>query len=484
MKGHSCGLGKPGAERGLAPKRLRYGHKKEVRQLLSWLVNMTTIDHATRPALLPFPVETEGRAFQKQESTLILLNLIILSSLLVVELVFEADMGPPSKLVVALFGARFLMQTGELLWLSSSRRPLSPRVGRVYADLSICNHLIFAAAASILSGAEDTHYSVLMILPIVAASFRFSLVATLVTASIAGVLNIVEVWAYFRMHPPGNRGEYFEATAMGLLYLVVGLVVWLLVAQLRRDQARLRATYEELERTRDKLVQEEKLSAIGRLSSAIAHEIRNPIGMISSSLSMGIRESTDEKTRKELFDVAATEAKRLERFTSDFLSYARTAPPRLDRVSVETTLSYVLEISRARAADHTLTVTGNSSQCGEVLGDSFQLHQALLNLIANAIDAADPGTAVTVGCEPVDGHAAIFVENHGSAIEPNVLANIFEPFFTTKPRGTGLGLAIARKIAQAHRGDLILDVNEPGRVRFSLRLPYAEDEARERSTDG
>jgi signal transduction histidine kinase len=84
----------------------------------------------------------------------------------------------------------------------------------------------------------------------------------------------------------------------------------------------------------------------------------------------------------------------------------------------------------------------------------------------------------------VDGHAAIFVENHGAAIEPDVLTNIFEPFFTTKPRGTGLGLAIARKIAQAHGGDLILDVNEPGRVRFSLRLPYAEDAARESSTNG
>lgn len=433
-------------------------------------MSTTTIDSAAHPRLLRLPVETEARAFQKQESTLILLNLIVLSSLLLVELVFEADLGPPSTLIIGLFGARFLMQIGELLWLSGART-LSPRLARIYGHVSIWNHLVFAAVASILSGAEDTHYSVLMILPIVAAGFRFSVWATLTTASIAGLLNVIEVWVYFHYHPPGVRSEYFEATAMGLLYLVVGLVVWLLVTQLRREQAHLRATYDELKQARDRLVQEEKLAAIGRLSSAIAHEIRNPIGMISSSLAMGARETTNEKTRNELFAVAATEAKRLERFTSDFLSYARSAAPKREWVPMGSTISYVLEVSRARAADKSLVLTSVCDGAGRIEVDPFQIHQALLNLIANAIDAAPTGTEIRIGIEEQADRVGFFVENGGPPIAPDAVETIFEPFFTTKPKGTGLGLAIARKIANAHGGDLTLAVNETGRVRFSLWVP-------------
>ena len=435
----------------------------------------TTISHSPGESrLFPFGLGAEGTAFQKQESTLILLNLVILSSLLLVELVFEADLSPPSKVVITLFGARFLMQTCELMWLSGREKPLAPHVARIYGNVSICNHLVFAGVASILSEGEDTHYSVLMILPIVAAGFRFSLWGTLVTAGIAGALNILEVWAYFHLHPPGSRSEYFEATAMGLLYLVVGLVVWLLVSQLRRDQERLRATYAELEQTRDRLVQEEKLSAVGRLSSAIAHEIRNPIGMISSSLAMGMRDDTAEHTRRELFDVAATEAKRLEKFTTDFLSYARTAPPHREIVGVASTLSYVIEVSRARAAEKEVTIEGTCNNSGDVSVDPFQIHQALLNLIANAIDAAPSQSAVRIGCERKASHVELFVENAGPAIDAETEANIFEPFFTTKPHGTGLGLAIARKIAEAHDGELALSANEDGKVRFSLLLPQAE----------
>ncbi|MCL4693063.1 MAG: hypothetical protein KJ060_11205, partial [Candidatus Hydrogenedentes bacterium] len=222
--------------------------------------------------------------FRRQESTIILLNLSIIATLLLVQVIFREVFILPSRLIILLFGGRFLMQAVELIVLNTRSRPWGWRVVCGYAHLSIVLHIAFATLVSMLATSEDSHYAVLMVLPVVAAAFRYSLTGTLGVAGVAGALTILQVWVYFRGAPEVNLSEYFEAVTMVLIYFAVGLVVWLLVAQLRSEQGKLQTALLELEKTRDQLVSEEKLAAIGRLSSAIAHEIRNPIAMISSSL--------------------------------------------------------------------------------------------------------------------------------------------------------------------------------------------------------
>ena len=118
--------------------------------------------------------------------------------------------------------------------------------------------------------------------------------------------------------------------------------------------------------------------------------------------------------------------------------------------------------------------------------DDYQIHQALLNLVLNAVDAltaegvsgrAPDATAPRTGtvaltAEPLDGAGvSIAVEDDGPSIPDEVIERIFEPFFTTKDAGTGLGLTIARNVARAHGGDLELAANRPGAVRMEIRLP-------------
>jgi signal transduction histidine kinase len=103
--------------------------------------------------------------------------------------------------------------------------------------------------------------------------------------------------------------------------------------------------------------------------------------------------------------------------------------------------------------------------------DPFQVQQALLNLILNAIDATPRGGRIRVGARREPGGSAFHVENEGPAIPPSVASRLGEPFFTTKPKGTGLGLAIARALASGHGGDLTLEENREGCVRFSLHIP-------------
>ncbi|GMV91407.1 MAG: hypothetical protein AMXMBFR82_11850 [Candidatus Hydrogenedentota bacterium] len=411
--------------------------------------------------------------FRRQESTIILLNLSIIAALLLVQVIFREVFVLPSRLIILLFGGRFLMQAVELIVLNTRTRPWGWRVVCGYAHLSIVLHIAFATLVSMLATSEDSHYAVLMVLPVVAAAFRYSLTGTLGVAGVAGALTILQVWVYFRGAPEVNLSEYFEAVTMVLIYFAVGLVVWLLVAQLRSEQGKLQNALLELEKTRDRLVSEEKLAAIGRLSSAIAHEIRNPIAMISSSLATANQPGTEPEIRDEMFGIAATEAQRLETFTTDFLAYARTAKPDRQPASLTTIAEYVGALAKARAAEAGAQVGTVCVGSGTASVDAFQIQQAVVNLVLNAIDAAGPGGRIEIGCRAEGSDLAITVQNTGTPIPSETAARIFEPFYTTKSRGTGLGLAIARNIARGHGGELELDANEPDKVRFVIRLPGA-----------
>jgi DNA-binding NtrC family response regulator len=228
---------------------------------------------------------------------------------------------------------------------------------------------------------------------------------------------------------------------------------------------------EELDRTRQQLLSEEKLAAVGRLSRAIAHEIRNPVAMISSSLATATR-AQDEAEREEMFAIAAKEAARLERLTTDFLTYARPRAAEIARANVGDTLNYVATVARAHAANRGVAIDVVTDGDLEADFDASQIQQALLNLVLNAIDACAHGDAVLLIAQ-TDEKATLrinVVEPTGP-IPSEIVAHLFEPLFTTKQGGSGLGLAIARNIVRANGGDIMLTVNEPQQVCFSIEIP-------------
>ncbi|MEW6130152.1 MAG: ATP-binding protein [Acidobacteriota bacterium] len=417
---------------------------------------------------------SDFEVFRKQESSLILLNLAVLASLFLVHILFFSLLGAPSKLLLLVLTARFLSQVFELFWLQSLKAPLSARVANAYSQFSILINLAFAFLASNLGGLADSHYWVLMVLPIISAAFRFGIVGTFGVVAVAVSLTFLQVWLYFKRRPPTDISEYFEAATVALIFIVIALVVRLLVGYLRHEQAALKRSLAELHRTKDLLVAEEKLAAVGRLSSAIAHEIRNPVAMISSSLAMARQPSANHNLREEMFEIAGQEATRLEKLTTDFLAYARVKEPQRKPVSVGTTLHYIASLVKARAAKASIHLEVDCPVDLMATIDDFQIQQALLNLALNATEATPQNGNVIIGARAGSNHELnIYVENSGTEVGSEVQARIFEPFFTTKPEGTGLGLAIARNIARAHGGELSLAINETGRVRFLLAIPDA-----------
>ena len=413
-------------------------------------------------------------SFRRQESIFTVLNLILIAALILSHTWFAAYFSSASSLTITILAAGLGLEAAELIWLQTRKVPLSDTALKLVTWWSILLNAALATALSIITHGEDGEYFVLMVVPLLEGAFRLNLVALLAIAALADVLDFLEV------RNLGSVSKYFEAGNISLVYTLVALLVWLLVNNLRVREA-------ELEHTRERLLAEEKLAAVGRLSSAIAHEIRNPVAMISSSLAMAVQPGQNETERNEMFAIAAKEAQRLERLTTDFLAYARPRALRAVRTNVADLLNYVAATARARAIEKGVAIRIESDPALEGELDGSQLQQAMLDLVLNAVDACQRDDTVTLKAETVgNGVIRLDVTDPAGPIPPEATARIFEPFFTTKASGTGLGLAIARNIARAHHGDLVLKINEPGQVCFSMKIPArgADDSWGAETNDG
>jgi signal transduction histidine kinase len=416
-------------------------------------------------------LESALMSFRQQGSVFSILNLFVFATLLLGEVLLAPYWGRLSPALFVALGIGFLFHASIITWIQSRPSTITPKMILVVTIASISINICLTVVAA-ATNHEASQYFALMIVPVLEAAFRFSFRGTLLVVAIADLLNFFWVWEYYRVHPSKEFNEYLEAGTVSLIFTVVGIVVWMLVKYLREDEDHLARNFEELHKTRQRLLEEEKLAAVGRLSSAIAHEIRNPVSMISSSLSLAVQNDLAEPKRQEMFDIAVKEAARLEKLTADFLAYARPQPLTTTFTSAADTLLYVASACKAYALEKGVRLDVEVATELNIDMDAAKIQQALLNLVKNAIEVSQPGQSVNLnGLFTKKGVIWLEVHNAGPAIPKDVLKGIFEPFFTTKQGGTGLGLAIARNIARAHGGDLFLRVNDPERVCFTLELP-------------
>jgi signal transduction histidine kinase len=415
-------------------------------------------------------------SFKWQQSTFSILNLIALSTLLLIHIFFANHFGMPTPTLVLLLGAAFLMRAAELIWVQSRTSLPSPSRVRALSLASVILNLALAFVAAMLTNRPDAQYFVLLVMPVIEAAFSFSLLTTSMIIVTAGVLNFLWIVDYAtHQRGPIQPSEYFEASTISLIYALVGILVWMLVNDLRRNQEALSKNISELKQTRERLVMEEKLGAVGRLASAIAHEIRNPVAMISSSLATAARVTLDAEQRDAMYGIAAQEATRLEQLTNDFLAYARPRPPVKTVNNASDLLMYVADLSRANAESKHINLIVDAPELVLCECDPSGLQQALLNLVMNAVDACPQNETVTLTAAKVGESVLIEIRNPSNGIAPDVSTRIFEPFFTTKAHGTGLGLAIARNVARNQGGDVTLTINGPEHVVFSMRMPAAAE---------
>ncbi len=417
-------------------------------------------------------VEWDSDSLRRQESILITLNLCALALLAVLHAAFTPVLGVFPLVAIVLFAARFVTQVIELSILRGPNAPKASSSPFSYYNLTVWINLGFAFVASIFSGIEDAHYTALLAIPVIAAAFRFSFVGLTSVVFASTILMTLEVYIYYLLHPPARVVHFFEVATIEAALFVVGFVIWFLANQIRRRDGELASMLTDLTDTQEKLREEEQLAAIGRLSNAITHEIRNPVSMIASSLAMAARPDSSPDVKEKMSAIAARESSRLATLTAEFLGYANAKAPDKKEVFVSRTLRFVADMAQAQAAERNIRISVDCDSGSSAFIDEGQIHQALLNLVTNAIDFTPDGEKILLGQEQnSDDRLRLYVENAGAQVPDAIATQIFEPFFTTKETGTGMGLAITKNIVKNHGGCISLSINEPGRVRFLLDLP-------------
>jgi len=406
-------------------------------------------------------------SFRRQELLFAVLNQILIGALLALQLFSRLVRSRPAASVIVVLALGLVVESLHVAWLHYRRTvPVPAPTRKVFTFWSLGFNSALALVLTFLTIRGDTAYYALMLLPVLESAFRLGFGGMVAVVMLADFISFLGAYGL-------KFGEYIEAGAMAVIYTVMGMLVWLLVNNLRERENNSACNLEELERTRNQLLSEEKLAAVGRLSRALAHEIRNPVAMISSSLATAMRTGQSESERAEMFTIAAKEAARLERLTTDFLVYARPRSPQIARADLSDLLNYTATVARAHAASKGVAIDVESQKDLQADLDPSQIQQALLNLLINAVDACGRGDAVHLNAEQHGDSRAIRIDVIDSAgpIPQESVNRIFEPLFTTKQGGNGLGLAIARNIVRAHGGEIMLRSNAPGRVCFSIELP-------------
>jgi len=226
------------------------------------------------------------------------------------------------------------------------------------------------------------------------------------------------------------------------------------------------------------LAQQGKMASLGVLSSGVAHEINNPLGVILGYAGyLEGKLSEDDPNYKYIHEIKR-ESKRCKKIVQDLLSYARTPRPSLEPVDLNDLLTQIVEF----AANHTdmrgvVIRTEFAAGLPRVMLDGDQMRQVAINLILNAGGAMPDGGELVVRTELAgEGHVRIIFSDSGSGIPAESLEKIFEPFYTTKERGTGLGLAITRQIIEQHHGEIHIESELGKGTTVVVTLPVEREE--------
>jgi signal transduction histidine kinase len=250
----------------------------------------------------------------------------------------------------------------------------------------------------------------------------------------------------------------------------------------------LRESREEIERLhRTQMSRAEHLATLGELATGLAHEIRNPLAGIAGVIEIIGRDLPTTSPARAVVKDVRQEIARINHIVTDLLQTARPHPPTVRKSDLNVTVEHAVMLGRQQALAKSVEITLlKDPTLPEVEHDSDQIHQVLLNLLLNALQAIDlqandlqagdlqasgHNRKITVTVKPQGTTAVVEVADNGRGIAPDHLPNIFRPFYTTKGDGTGLGLSLARRIVEDHQGRIDVSSAVGMGTTFAVILP-------------
>ena len=236
----------------------------------------------------------------------------------------------------------------------------------------------------------------------------------------------------------------------------------------------LRESREEIETLhRTQMSRAEHLATLGELAAGLAHEIRNPLAGIAGVIEIIGRDLPSTSPARAVVKDVRLEITQINRIVTDLLQTARPHPPRVRRSNLNTTVEHAVMLARQHVLSKPIQIElRQAPDLADVEHDSDQIHQVVLNLLLNAVQAMESAGTVRVEIGSRDNCATVLVSDTGRGIPSQQLAHIFRPFFTTKGNGTGLGLSLARRIVEEHHGRIEVSSVVGEGSKFEVVLPF------------
>jgi signal transduction histidine kinase len=344
----------------------------------------------------------------------------------------------------------------------------------------------------------NSNYYPIFFLPVVSAAVYFGPIGTLAwttVASLAYLSLLIEALQEYELDPAGIS----ILTIRVLFFFIAAILVNRFVMENRRQVERLETLSKQLEETNRELRRAEaearraeRLAALGQLSAGLAHEIRNPLGVIKGSAEMlSQKVAGSQPLVAELAGYISSEVNRLNALVVRFLDFARpskleTRPERISEI-----VDHALESAAASFPDAKVKIERQYAPgLPEIQADRQLCEQVFVNLITNALQAMEgqPGSLkgtpdgtmngmlrLSIAPEVSNGGpgVCVTVEDSGPGVPPELREQIFNPFFTSKKDGVGLGLSIVAKIVDDHHGTIRLDSGTTKGARFRVFFPQA-----------
>jgi signal transduction histidine kinase len=337
------------------------------------------------------------------------------------------------------------------------RCPMKP-TDRRSGKLLIALLVLLIASCQYSTQSALHHYHVLFrelyFIPIVLAGFFFGLRTALVTSLSVTLLVVPYVWINWQAFSPND----FTAILEVLLYNGMAVAIGAL-----SDRERIK---------QKKLLDVERLAAIGRALSGVAHDMKSPIIAIGGMTQLVQRGFSEDHPSHQKLEMVLQQARRLENLTKDLLDFARPLELQRTPTDLNRLIGQSLESVGIEATKKGVVIAPDFLESlPPVSIDPLRLDRVFINLVNNAIQASPEGQTVHIRTRLEKGVIVVDVVDCGCGIQPDERDRLFEPFFTTKREGTGLGLPIAKKIVESHGGRLHFMSSPDKGTTFRVELP-------------
>ena len=302
------------------------------------------------------------------------------------------------------------------------------------------------------------------------AALRMEKPLSPVVGEVLGVVEIVQDLS-------NDYKEIFRYQIMTMITISVVMIILFLVMifVVKRGEGIIQKRAQEQLKLKEQLSRAKHLSSLGEMVAGVSHEIRNPLGIISSSAELLRKKIPATDPMIQIPNIIIEESTRLNHIITDFLNFAKPKTPNRFACRIEDVIDKNIRLLETQThADGFHIQTNFEGELPIIMADADMLHQAFLNVFINAMQAMPSGGDITVKAKSANNSLWIAVEDQGAGISDTDMEKIWDPFFTTKDKGTGLGLGIVKNIIEAHQGVVRIENRPEGGARVTIRLPVEE----------